>query len=81
MVIFICLAPLTDLYRILVWFKRSLHSAQVSGQNLMTLQVEEAMWIRTRDYGRLLGKWVKESKNFVLCDVFETIWNACVLAN
>ena len=29
----------------------------------MTLQVEEAIWIRTRDYGRLLGKWVKESKN------------------
>ena len=25
----------------------------------MTLQVEEAMWIRTGDYGRLLGKWVK----------------------
>ena len=47
----------------------------------MTLQVEEAIWIRTRDYGRLLGKWVKESKNFVLSEVFETIWNACVLAN
>ena len=43
----------------MVWFERSLHSAQVSGQNLMTLQVEEGMWTRTGDYGRLLGKWVK----------------------
>ena len=72
MVIFICLAPLTDLYRILVWFKRSLHSAQVSGQNLMTLQVEEAMWIRTRDYGRLLGKWVKGKQK--LCFVW-SFWD------
>ena len=57
---------------ILVWFKRSLHSAQVSGQNLMTLQVEEAMWIRTGDYGRLLGKWVKGKQK--LCFVW-SFWD------
>ena len=50
---------------ILVWFERSLHSAQVSGQSrpwplkLMTSQAVERTWIRTDGYGRLRGKWVK----------------------
>ena len=49
---------------ILVWFKRSLHSAQVSGQicpwplELMTSQVVEGTWICTGGYGWLRSKWV-----------------------
>ena len=51
---------------ILVWFKRSLHSAQVSGQTcpwplkLMTSQSVEGTWIRTGGYGRLRGEWVNQ---------------------
>ena len=50
---------------ILVWFERSLHSAQVSGQScpwplkLMTSQRVERTWIRTGGYGRFRGEWVK----------------------
>ena len=50
---------------ILVWFERSLHSAQVSGQScplplkLMTSQRVEKTWIRTGGYGRFRGEWVK----------------------
>ena len=50
---------------ILVWFERSLHSAQVSGQScpwplkLMTSQRVERTWIRTDSYGRFRGEWVK----------------------
>ena len=49
---------------ILVWFERSLHSAQVSGQScpwllkLMTSQRVERTWICTGGYGRFRGKWV-----------------------
>ena len=54
---------------ILVWFKRSLHSAQVSGQScpwplkLMTSQAVERTWNRTGGHGRLWGEWVKRSKH------------------
>ena len=47
---------------IVVWFERSLHSAQVSGQScswplkLMTSQAVEGTWIRTGGYGRLRGE-------------------------
>ena len=50
---------------IMVWFERSLHSAQVSRQSwpwplkLMTSQGVERTCIRTGGYGRLRGKWVK----------------------
>ena len=50
---------------ILVWFERSLHSAQVSEQScpwplkLMTSQRVERTWIRTDGYGRFRGEWVK----------------------
>ena len=50
---------------ILVWFERSLHSAQVSGQScpwrlkLMTSQRVERMWIRTGGYRRFRDEWVK----------------------
>ena len=49
----------------LVWFERSLHSAQVSGEccpwplKLMTSQRVERTWIRTGGYGRFRGEWVK----------------------
>ena len=49
---------------ILVWFERSLHSAQVRGQSrpwplkLMTSQSVERTWIRTGGYGRFRGEWV-----------------------
>ena len=48
---------------ILVWFERSLHSAQVSRQScpwplkLMTSQAVERTWIRTGGYGQLRGEW------------------------
>ena len=50
---------------ILVWFERSLHSAQVSEEScpwplkLMTSQRVERTWIRTGGYGRFRGEWVK----------------------
>ena len=49
---------------ILVWFERSLHSAQVSGQSwpwplkLMMSRGVERMWIRMGGYGRFRGEWV-----------------------
>ena len=52
---------------ILVWFERSLHSAQVSRQNcplplkLMMLQAVERTWIRTGGYGGLRGECVNNS--------------------
>ena len=56
---------------ILVWFERSLRSAQVSGQScpwplkLMTSQGVERTWIRTGGYGRFRGKWVKSVKRSI----------------
>ena len=50
---------------ILLWFERSVLSAQVSWQScpwplkLMTSQRVEKMWIRTGSYGRFRGEWVK----------------------
>ena len=49
---------------ILVWFERSLHSAQVSKEScpwllkLMTSQRVERTWIRTGSYGQFRGEWV-----------------------
>ena len=50
----------------LVWFKRSLHSAQVSGHiiypwplKLITSQAVETKWIRMGGSGRLRGEWVE----------------------
>ena len=54
---------------ILVWFERSLHSAQASAEScpcplkLMTSQRVERSWIRTGGYGRLRGEWVKHCQN------------------
>ena len=51
-----------------LWFERSLHSAQVSGQScpwplkLMTSQRVERTWIRTGGYRRFRGEWVNEAK-------------------
>ena len=51
---------------ILVWFERSLHSAQVSVQSwpwplkLMTSRGVERTWIHTGGYGRFRGEWVKD---------------------
>ena len=50
----------------LVWFERSLHSAQVSRQSwpwplkLMTSRGVERTWISTSGYERFRGEWVKE---------------------
>ena len=52
---------------ILVWFERSLHSAQVSRQScpwqlkLMMPQAVERTWICTGGYGQLRGEWVNGS--------------------
>ena len=49
---------------ILVWFERSLHSAQVMEEScpwplkLMTSQRVERTWIPTGGYGRFRGEWV-----------------------
>ena len=50
------------------WYDlKDLFTALVSGQScprplkLMTSQVVEGTWIRTRGYGRLRGEWVNES--------------------
>ena len=57
---------------ILVWFERSLHSAQVSRQScpwplkLMMSQGVDRMWICTCSYGRLRGEWVKYKLFFSL---------------
>ena len=51
---------------ILLWFERSLHSAQVSGQScpwplkLMMSQAVEGTWICAGGYRWLKGKWVKQ---------------------
>ena len=55
---------------ILVWFERSLHSAQVtcSGQScvwplkLITSQEVEGTWVCTGGYGWFRGKWVNEQR-------------------
>ena len=62
---FACFSGILDwIVLILVWFERSLHSAQVSEEScpwslkLMTSQWVERTWIRTGGYGRFRGKWV-----------------------
>ena len=63
---------------ILVWFKRSLHSAQGSGQScpwplkLMTSHAVERTWIRTGGYGRPMGEWVNLS--------IKEEWSKCKLS-
>ena len=55
---------------ILVWFERSLPSAQVSEEScpwpskLMTSQRVERTWIRMGGYGWFRGEWVKVKKNW-----------------
>jgi len=55
---------------ILVWFERSLHPTQGSGQScpwhlkLMTSQAIEGSWICRGGYGQLSGKWVKRQSKF-----------------
>ena len=55
---------------ILVWFERSLHSAQGSGQScpwplkLMTSQAVERTWVCSGGYGRLRGEWVNCAKKW-----------------
>ena len=62
---------------ILVWFERSLHSAQVRGQScpwplkLIMSQRVERTWIRTGSYGRFRGKWV--NWKIIVVEVTETI--------
>ena len=56
---------------ILVWFERSLHSAQVGEEScpwslkLMTSQRVERTWIHTGGYGRFRGEWVKKACSVV----------------
>ena len=53
---------------ILMWFERSIHSEQVSGQSypwplkLIMPQVAERRWILTGGYRWLRGKWVNLTK-------------------
>ena len=63
---FACFSGALDcIVLILVWFERSLHSAQVSEEScpwplkLMTSQWVERTWIRTGGYGWFRGEWVK----------------------
>ena len=59
----------------LVWFERSLHSAQVSGQScpwplkLMTSHGVEGTWIPTGGSGRLRGAWVILIKILLNCNI------------
>ena len=59
---------------ILVWFERSLKSAQVSGQScpwtlkLVTSQRVERTWIRTGGYERFRNEWVNHNFNKI-CDI------------
>ena len=59
---------------ILVWFERSLQSAQVSEQScpwplkLMTSQGVERTWIHMSGYRRFRGEWVKNSKFYKECN-------------
>ena len=52
---------------ILVWFERSLHSAQVSGHKLsVTVKTDDVTssrrtWTNISGYGRLRGKWFNKS--------------------
>ena len=60
---------------ILVWFERSLHSAQVSEEScpwplkLMMSQRVERTWIRTGGYGRFRGEWVNRGCPFLMSPV------------
>ena len=51
---------------VLVWFQKSLHSVQVSGQScpwllkLMTSQAVESTWTGMGGYGRLRSEWVNK---------------------
>ena len=65
---------------ILVWFERSLHSAQVSEEScpwLMTSQRVERTWIRTGGYGRFRGEWVKY--HYLHLIVFDFVLFHCFL--
>ena len=70
---FACFSGVLDwIVLILVWFERSLHSAQVSKEScpwplkLMTSQWVERTWIRTGGYGRFRGEWVNNYCHIVM---------------
>ena len=56
---------LDSIVLILVWFERSFHPVQVSGQScpwlskLMTSQMVEGMWLHMGSYRWFRGEWVK----------------------
>ena len=66
---------------ILVWFERSLHSAQVSGQScpwplkLMTSQRVQRTWICRGGYRQFRGEWVKLYTYFLLELFFSNFQN------
>ena len=65
---------------ILVWFERSLYSAQVRGESCpwplkMTSQAVERTWIPTCDYGRLRGEWVKLLQPLFHWPVIESLFS------
>ena len=74
---------------ILVWFERSLHSAQVSGQScpwplkLMTSQRVERTWICTGGYGRFRGEWVNDDTillSYFYQDLYYHFYNNCTIS-
>ena len=69
---------------ILVWFERSLHSAQVSGQScpwplkLMTSQAVERIWICMGGYGQVRGEWVKFHKLWQHVMTIDSVKHICL---
>ena len=69
---------------ILVWFERSLHSTQVSGQScpwplkLMTSQAVERMWICMGGYGQVRGEWVKFHKLWQHVMAIDSVNHVCL---
>ena len=67
---------------ILVWFERSLHSAQVSKEScpwmlkLMTSQRIERTWIGTGDYGWFRGEWVNKP---AMCKISHSLFFSIML--
>ena len=70
---------------LLVWFERSLHSAQVSRQNcpwllkLMTSQAVERMWMCMGGYGQLRGEWVKVHKLWQHVMAIDSMKHICLI--
>ena len=81
MVIFICLAPLTDLYSFWYGLKDLFTLHKLADKTWWHYKWKKRCGSAPAITGGSWANGLKESKNFVLCEVFETIWNACVLAN